>query len=83
LFLLPGSNPGIEVPETDYRTIAAVLVAMIAIVYATLRLSVPVARFLGSTGLDVATRIVGMLVMAIAIDMATIGIGLLFPQLIA
>jgi multiple antibiotic resistance protein len=65
----------------DYLTIAAVLLAMIAIVYVTLRVAVPVARFLGSTGLTVATRLFGMIVIAIAIDMATIGAGLLFPHL--
>jgi multiple antibiotic resistance protein len=64
----------------DYVTLAAVLLVMIAIVYVTLRLAVPVARFLGDTGLTVATRLFGMLVIAIAIDMAIIGFGLLFPQ---
>ena len=67
---------------TDYTTIAAVLLVMIAIVYVTLRISVQIARFLGGTGLAVATRIFGMIVIAIAIDMAAIGIGLLFPQLV-
>jgi multiple antibiotic resistance protein len=66
----------------DYLTLAAVLLVMIAIVYVTLRLAVPVARFLGDTGLTVATRLYGMLVIAIAIDMAIIGFGLLFPQLL-
>ena len=66
----------------DYLTIASVLLAMIAIVYLTLRIAVPVARLLGSTGLTVATRLFGMIVIAIAIDMASIGMGLLFPQLL-
>ena len=55
---------------------------MVAIVYVTLRVAIPVARFLGETGLTVASRLFGMIVIAIAIDMATIGIGLRFPALL-
>ena len=63
-------------------TLAAVLLAMTAIVYVTLRVAVPVARYFGEVGLTVASRLLGMIVVAIAIDMATIGIGLRFPQLL-
>ena len=65
----------------DYVTLAAVLIAMVAIVYITLRVAIPVARYLGETGLTVASRLLGMIVIAIAIDMATIGLGLRFPGL--
>ena len=54
---------------------------MVAIVYITLRVAIPVARYLGETGLTVASRLLGMIVIAIAIDMATIGLGLRFPGL--
>ena len=66
----------------DYMTLAAVLAAMVVIVYVTLRVAIPVARFLGETGLTVASRLFGMIVIAIAIDMATIGLGLRFPSLL-
>jgi multiple antibiotic resistance protein len=58
----------------DYITLAAVLVSMVAIVYTTLRVAVPVARFFGELGLTVVSRLLGMVVIAIALDMATIGI---------
>ena len=63
-------------------TLAAVIAVMVAIVYLTLRIAVPVARFFGDLGLTIASRLLGMVVVAIAIDMATIGIGLRFPQLL-
>lgn len=66
---------------SDYLTLAAVIAAMVAIVYLTLSAAVPVARFLGDLGLTVASRLLGMVVVAIAIDMATIGIGLRLSQL--
>lgn len=65
-----------------WMTLAAVLLTMTAIVYVTLRVAVPVARYFGDIGLTVASRLLGMIVVAIAIDMATIGIGLRFPQLL-
>ncbi|MCB1742305.1 MAG: NAAT family transporter [Gammaproteobacteria bacterium] len=66
----------------DYVTLAVVLLVMTAIVFATLRMAVPVARYLGKTGMTVASRLLGMVVVAVAIDMATIGIGLRFPNLL-
>ena len=66
----------------DYVTLAAVIAVMVGIVYLTLRVAVPVAGFFGELGLTVASRLLGMVVVAIAIDMATIGIGLRFPQLL-
>lgn len=66
----------------DYVTLAAVIAVMVGIVYLTLRVAVPVARFFGDLGLTVVSRLLGMVVVAIAIDMATIGIGLRFPQLL-
>lgn len=66
---------------SDVIAIAAVIAAMVAITYAVLRTAVPVARMLGPSGLTVMTRLIGMIVAAIAIDMMVIGIRIAFPAL--
>jgi multiple antibiotic resistance protein len=58
----------------DYVTLGAVIAVMVVLVYLTLRAAVPIARVLGGTGLMVLTRLMGMIIAAIAIDMAVIGI---------
>lgn len=67
---------------SDYGMIACAILLMVSLTYATLRLAIPIARVLGSTGLMVATRLIGMIVAAIAIDMMVTGLGLSFPQLL-
>jgi multiple antibiotic resistance protein len=67
---------------SDYGMIACVIGLMVALTYVTLRLSMPIARVLGSTGLMVATRLIGMIVAAIAVDMMVTGLGLSFPHLL-
>lgn len=66
----------------DNFTIGAVIVAMFIATHVTLRLAMPVAKFLGDQGLLVVTRLLGMIVSAIAIDMAVIGVRHHFPGLI-
>jgi len=66
----------------DYGMIAAVIVAIVAVTYATLSLAAPIAKAMGTTGLIVTSRIMGMIIAAIAIDMMVIGLGLSFPNLI-
>ena len=63
----------------DFVTVGAVIAAMTVITYVILRTAVPVARILGSSGLTVMTRLIGMIVAAIAIDMMVIGIRATFP----
>ena len=63
----------------DFVTIGAVIVAMVVVTYVVLRVAVPVARILGPSGLTVMTRLIGMIVAAIAIDMMVIGIRATFP----
>lgn len=64
----------------DYVTLAAVIVTMVALVYATLRAAVLIAKFLGATGLMVVTRLMGMILAAIATDMAVTGLKDAFPE---
>jgi multiple antibiotic resistance protein len=66
---------------SDYGLIACAVALMVALTYVTLRLAAPIARLLGSTGLMVATRLIGMIVAAIAVDMMVAGLCLSFPQL--
>ena len=63
----------------DFVTIGAVIAAMVLVTYVVLRVAVPVARIMGPSGLTVMTRLVGMIVAAIAIDMMVIGIRATFP----
>jgi len=63
----------------DFVTIGAVIAAMVLITYVILRVAVPVARILGPSGLTVLTRLIGMIVAAIAIDMMVIGMRASFP----
>ena len=63
----------------DFITIGAVIAAMVLVTYVILRVAVPVARILGPSGLTVMTRLIGMIVAAIAIDMMVIGIRSTFP----
>lgn len=63
----------------DYGMIACVISAIVVLTYLTLRLAVPIARLLGPTGLMVATRLIGMIVAAIAMDMVVAGLHVAFP----
>lgn len=58
----------------DYAMIISVVVVIVAMTYAALRVAVPIARALGPTGLMVITRVTGMFVAAIAIDMMVTGL---------
>lgn len=66
----------------DLGLIACTIVAIVAVTYLALRAAVPIAQFLGSTGLMVVTRLVGMVVTAIAIDMMVIGLRVSFPAVL-
>jgi multiple antibiotic resistance protein len=67
------------VTPADFGLITCVIASIFALTYLTLRLAGPIARFLGSTGLMVTTRLIGMIVAAIALDMMVIGLRLSFP----
>lgn len=65
----------------DFAAVALVIVMMVLITHAILRVAVPLARALRPAGLTVVTRLIGMIVAAIAIDMLVIGVALKFPGL--
>lgn len=65
----------------DYVIIGSVILTMVVVVYITLRMAAPLTHLLGRTGLTVITRLSGMIVAAIAVDMIVIGVRNFFPGL--
>ncbi len=51
-------------------------------VYAALRAAAPIARFLGNTGINIATRLMGMMLAATAVEFIAAGVSSLFPALV-
>lgn len=62
--------------------IAACIAGVCVIVWGTLRLAVPIGHFISMTGRNVATRLLGLLLAAISIEMIADGLKRLFPPLI-
>jgi multiple antibiotic resistance protein len=65
----------------EQMTLAAICLACAAAVYLVLHAADGVARRMGTTGINVATRIFGLVLMAIAVEMIAAGIRGLFPTL--
>jgi multiple antibiotic resistance protein len=65
----------------DMAIISLVAVAAALVMWATFRSATPIARRLGPIGLNIATRIMGILVTATAFGLLTRGIGGLLPGL--
>lgn len=57
----------------------AIIVAAAVVTYVSLRMALPVGRILGSTGINVLTRLAGILVAAIALQMILSGLLETFP----
>ncbi len=65
----------------DRLLISFCIVVVAAVVWMTLRLAEPIGKRLGVTGLNIATRIMGLLLSAIGIQMIAEGLQQLFPGL--
>ncbi len=65
--------------HTGFVVASGIVVA--AIVWVALRLATPIATALGKTGMNIVTRIMGLLLAAIAIGFITDGLSKLFPGL--
>lgn len=63
----------------DFVIIGAVILSMVTITYLVLRAARPLARMVGQSGLTVLTRLIGMIVAAIAVDMVVIGVRAIVP----
>jgi multiple antibiotic resistance protein len=62
-------------------TIVACVVGVCLIVWGTLHLAVPIGRLISTTGRNIATRLLGLLLAAISIEMIAQGLKRLFPAL--
>ncbi len=61
--------------------IIAAIVLVCLILWLMLRLAVPISRLLGATGLNIASRLLGLLLAAIAVESMANGLRQLFPAL--
>jgi multiple antibiotic resistance protein len=66
--------------ETGFVVFSGIVVALI--VWIALRLATPIAKGLGKTGMNIATRIMGLLLAAIAVEFITDGLAGIFPGLV-
>ena len=74
----------IAVQHGGWQNQAAVIVDIVVvclIVWAMLRLAIPIGRLMGSGGFNVATRLLGLLLAAIAVESMAVGLRELFPAL--
>lgn len=62
-----------------WLAIAGVIVIVSALAFAAFRLAVPIGHKLGTIGLNILTRIFGLLLTAIAVQMIATGLRALFP----
>jgi multiple antibiotic resistance protein len=65
----------------DYLVLAGSGIAIGLMVWGALNLAGPIARLLGQTGINVATRLMGLLLAAIAVEIMAEGLLRLFPVL--
>lgn len=64
-----------------FAAIGACIAGVCALLWTVLRLAAPIGERLGTTGMNVANRLLGLLLTAIAIETMAIGIRQLFPVL--
>jgi MarC family membrane protein len=68
-------------PLLQQGTIIAAIALVCLILWLMLRLAVPISRLLGNTGLNIANRLLGLLLAAIAVESMADGLKQLFPVL--
>ncbi len=61
--------------------VIAIIGAVCAVVWLMLRMAMPIGRLMGTAGLNVANRLLGLLLAAIAVESMAIGLKELFPVL--
>ena len=67
----------------DDLVLAGIILVVALATFLSLAVADPARRLLGDTGINVFTRIAGILVAAIALGLVHEGLGLLYPQLAA
>ncbi len=72
-----------QAPDWTHKgTILGICLIVALVVWITLRLAVPIGAALGKTGINIVTRLMGLILAAIAVEIIAGGIGKLFPGLI-
>ena len=66
---------------SDYIALIGSGVVIAALVRLTLQMAQPIARFMGRTGINIATRIMGLLVAAVAVEFIVEGLKTMLPAL--
>ena len=66
---------------SDYIALIGSGVVIAALVWLTLQMAQPIARFMGRTGINIATRILGLLVAAVAVEFIVEGLKTMLPAL--
>jgi multiple antibiotic resistance protein len=64
-----------------HAVVIACVLAVCALLWVTLRLAAPIGARLGTTGLNVATRLLGLLLTAVAVETMAVGLKQLLPGL--
>jgi multiple antibiotic resistance protein len=65
----------------DYAVLIGSGVVIAALVWLTLQMAQPIARVMGRTGINIATRIMGLLVAAVAVEFIVEGLKTMLPSL--
>ena len=66
---------------SDYAALMGSGVVIAALVWLTLQMAQPIARVMGRTGINIATRIMGLLVAAVAVEFIVEGLKTMLPAL--
>ena len=66
---------------SDYVALIGSGVVIAALVWLTLQMAQPIARFMGRTGINIATRLMGLLVAAVAVEFIVEGLKTMLPAL--
>lgn len=66
---------------SDYVALIGSGVVIAALVWLTLQMAQPIARVMGRTGINIATRIMGLLVAAVAVEFIVEGLKTMLPAL--
>jgi multiple antibiotic resistance protein len=82
----PGAISAVMIAAQDgsflhQSVIIAAIVLVCLIIWLTLRLAEPISRVLGAAGLNIANRLLGLLLAAIAVESMASGLRQLFPAL--
>lgn len=65
-----------------FAVVIGATMLVLALAYGALRMSVPITRLLGRTGISVVTRVLGLILAALAVQYVANGLSTLFPKVV-